>query len=126
MTMMSDDALGAEANDAQPLGRSAVLRRIFFGPLPCTPAPGECRSAPLFRSSIALNYVTGGARDMTFSARCHLSKIEAKTVAVRLGWMTMETAINAGCRVVRGERRHCATALRNHASRADEPARVQS
>jgi len=45
--------------------RLATLRTIMTGPLPTDVQAQECTVAVLFRSSVALNYLTGGARDGT-------------------------------------------------------------
>lgn len=94
-----------------------VLRSIFTDPLPTDVDHRECTVATLFRTSMALNYLTGGARDMTFSARCHRAKRTKRWVAARAGWSVLCMAIDASCGVLRGESDHCATAWTNHVTR---------
>lgn len=105
------------ARHAQPRRHVTALRTIFTGPLPADVGRHECSVATLFRASIALNYMTGGAPDMTFSARCHRTKRTGRSPAARAGWSLLAMAIDAGCGVLRGECEHCATAWANHVTR---------
>jgi len=97
--------------------RLATLRTIMTGPLPTDVQAQECTVAVLFRSSVALNYLTGGARDMTFSARCHRARRTKRSRIARAGWHALAMAIDASCGVLRGECEHCATAWTNHITR---------
>lgn len=90
---------------------------IFTAPLPTDMTAEECSVAILFRSSRALNYVTGGASDMTFSARCHAARRAARSAPVRAGWHLTALGIDIVCGVLRGEVEHCATAWVNHFTR---------
>lgn len=90
---------------------------IFTTPLPPDMSREECSVAVLYRSSQALNYVTGGAADMTFSARCHAGRRASRSASVRMGWHVMAMGIDTVCGAMRGESEHCATAWVNHVTR---------
>ncbi|MEM9138813.1 MAG: hypothetical protein AAGB15_03205 [Pseudomonadota bacterium] len=91
---------------------------IIGGPLPPDMAAEECSITALFRASRALNLLTGGSADMTFSARCHVRRTGANRLSTRLAWGVVEGIIDAICGIWRGECEHCATAWANHRSRA--------
>ena len=67
----------------------------------------------LFRLSVLLNRMTGGHRDMTFSARTRL-EYQQRRWAARWCWGALQVAIDLYCRTARGEVGHCAVALRNY------------
>ncbi|MFZ5962708.1 hypothetical protein ACOXXX_07125 [Thalassococcus sp. BH17M4-6] len=77
----------------------------------------EFTEAVLFVLSIRLNGLTGGERDMTFSARCHLSTLRARWWPVRALWAGMSAVIDLYCAAFRNEPTHCRTAWRNHRRR---------
>lgn len=94
------------------------LRAIVQGPLPADMVAEECSMTVLFRASRALNLLTGGAADMTFSARCHVQRLRARRLLMRVVWGIAEDCIDAICGIWRGECEHCATAWDNHRARA--------
>lgn len=105
-----------------PLGQTmSTLRTIFTGPLPSDLRGEECSVAVLFRASQALNYLTGGGREMTFSARCHMARRTARSWHRRAVWAAIAMGIDAACGALRGECEHCATAWINYITR-DTPA----
>lgn len=86
----------------------------------------EFTEALLFVLSIRLNRLTGGARDMTFSARCHLSIRTARFWQVRVIWRMTGGVIDLYCAHVRNETAHCATAWRNHTRRTPQRSTPQA
>ena len=94
-----------------------TFRDLAFGALPPDVREEECTVAILFRGSLILNFVTGGAPDMTFSARCHRSLLTCRTVPGRAAWRSMIAVIDVACASLRGETDHCATAWDNHRAR---------
>lgn len=82
------------------------------GPLPPDVLDEEITVLILFRLSLALNRLTGGLPDMTFSARtamrCH------RRCLLFPVWTVLRVVIDSYCRAFRGEIGHCATALRNY------------
>ncbi|KMK66651.1 hypothetical protein [Puniceibacterium sp. IMCC21224] len=77
----------------------------------------EFTEALLFVLSIRLNRLTGGAPDMTFSARCHNSSKTARLLSTRMIWAAMGAGIDLYCASFRGEALHCETAWYNHTHR---------
>lgn len=75
----------------------------------------EVTDLVLFRLSLLLNRATGGAADMTFSARTALS---CRRAGPR-GWIwhLPRIVIDLYCNRFRGEVDHCDTALANHRRR---------
>lgn len=100
-----------------PVGALRRVMQIFTDPLPADMRDEECSVVILFRASQALNCLTGGRDDMTFSARCHLLGRRARRPFGRLAWRIAEGAIDVGCAVLRGECAHCATAWVNYRAR---------
>ena len=96
-------------------GPAARLARIFTAPLP-EDIGDEVTVAALFRASQALNFLTGGRAEMTFSARCHLARRRSRGPA-RLGWTLTARGIDAACAMLRGECEHCAAAWGNYRAR---------
>ena len=96
-----------------------TLGQIYTDPLPSNMREQECSVVVLFRSSQALNYLTGGGRAMTFSARCHVARRTTRNRVRRTGWTLMAMGIDAICGVLRGECEHCATAWANHLARTE-------
>ncbi|MEM6621710.1 MAG: hypothetical protein AAF674_05730 [Pseudomonadota bacterium] len=96
---------------------ATTMVAIFTRPLPDDVIPEEVTVAMLFRGSLALNFATGGAPDMTFSARCHRARRAARSRISRAGWRTVGAVIDVACVLLRGERRHCAVAWSNHLAR---------
>lgn len=95
-------------------GTGQVLFRLLSGPLPPDVRDEEVTVAALFRASLILNFLTGGAPEMTFSARCHRSGRISRGVLNRTMWRGIALSIDAACAVLRGEESHCATAWANH------------
>ncbi len=109
----------AETSD-EPRARvedSSNLRQILTGPLPSDVLDVEITVVVLFRGSLALNFLTGGAPDMTFSARCHHARRTTRGPIVRAGWRVLAGTIDASCAILRGETEHCAAAWSNHLAR---------
>ena len=100
-----------------PAGRLGVLRILLWQDLPADVRDKECTVAVLFRASQVLNFVTGGAPRMTFSARCHRRRRTARALPVRAAWSVMAMGIDATCGAFRGETQHCATAWSNYVAR---------
>ena len=99
---------------APPKARLRRVAMIFTAPLPHDVIDCECSVVILFRASKALNTLTGGRDDMTFSARCHVLGRRSRTRIGRAIWRLAEGTIDVFCGVVRGEVEHCATAWDNH------------
>ncbi|WP_141135059.1 hypothetical protein [Puniceibacterium sediminis] len=85
----------------------------------------EFTEAVLFVLSIRLNRLTGGAADMTFSARCHITSTRAQWLPKRMAWGGMRRVIDLYCAAFRGEVLHCETAWYNHQSRVDPSAKPE-
>lgn len=93
------------------------LRMILTGPLPSDVIETEVTVTVLFRGSLALNFLTGGAPHMTFSARCHRARRTTRSPITRAGWHVLARTIDASCGILRGESEHCAAAWSNHLAR---------
>lgn len=91
-----------------------VVYRLLFAPLPADVRDEEITVAALFRASLILNFLTGGAPEMTFSARCHRSGRISRGILTRTMWRGTAMGIDAACAILRGEDAHCATAWANH------------
>lgn len=109
------DALDRSARPRS--GTMSVVAHLMTAPLPADVLREEYTVAVLFRSSLVLNFLTGGAADMTFSARCHRAGRISRWTAQRMFWRTLVGLIDLACAVLRGEREHCATAWANHRAR---------
>ena len=109
------DALDRSASKRP--GAVNVVARLMTEPLPADVPRDEYTVAVLFRSSLVLNFLTGGMPDMTFSARCHRAGRVSRWTAQRMFWRTMGALIDTACAILRGEREHCATAWANHRAR---------
>ena len=94
-----------------------TLARLYRDPLPHDVSEDEYTVAALFRGSLILNFLTGGAADMTFSARCHHSACVSRGPVRRLAWSVVSGSIDTACAALRGESEHCATAWDNHKAR---------
>jgi hypothetical protein len=103
-----------------PPGRFSTVWSLMTGPLPSDVRDEELTVAALFRASLILNFLTGGAPDMTFSARCHGAQKYGRMMPQRVAWRALAMAIDAICGVLRGECQHCAAAWSNHLSRDPE------
>lgn len=103
-------------NDARS-GAVKVLQQLLSGPLPSDVRDEEVTVAALFRASLILNFLTGGAPEMTFSARCHRSARIRRGTLNRTMWRGIAIGIDVACAVLRGEEAHCATAWANHRNR---------
>lgn len=110
------DAL--DRSDRPCTGAVSTLHRLLTGPLPADVPDDEYTVAALFRASLVLNFMTGGAANMTFSARCHRSGRVSRKVTQRALWRMTGAGIDIACAVLRGEREHCATAWANHRARS--------
>ncbi|MEM8697939.1 MAG: hypothetical protein AAGF44_02140 [Pseudomonadota bacterium] len=95
----------------------STVHGIFSDTLPDDMLPEGCSTGVLFRASQALNYLSGGPRGMTFSARCHRARRTARSWPHRAGWTALAMGIDAACATLRGECEHCATAWTNHITR---------
>lgn len=70
-----------------------------------------------FKASLALNRLSGGAADMTFSARAHLAATDRRSLLRRCLWRPVRGFIDLACAILRGEAHHCETAWINHCRR---------
>jgi len=93
------------------------LRDAALRAMPDTVSFDEFTDPLLFVLSIRLNRLTGGAPEMTFSARCHMSETTAPHWPMRLIWRGISAPIDLYCAAFRGEMQHCATAWINHQRR---------
>lgn len=98
-------------------GLTLTVARWRAGELPPDVTEDEFVDCLCFRISLVLNAATGGAPDMTFSARCHAGKRHGRSMPARLGWALAARCIDLSCAVLRGEAEHCATAWQNHMAR---------
>lgn len=98
-------------------GTIATIAGLAFGPLPFDMRQEEYTEIALFRASLVLNYATGGAPEMTFSARAHAARVHSKSVPRRLAWLLPVMVIDTACGMLRGEMRHCETAWINFRAR---------
>lgn len=101
----------------RPIGPFATFWYLLTGPLPSDVRDEELTVAALFRASLILNFLTGGAPDMTFSARCYGAQQNGRVLPQRVAWRIIAMSIDATCGVLRGECQHCAAAWSNHLSR---------
>ena len=95
-------------------GRRRGLIARFNDPatLPPDVLEEEITEIVLFRLSLLLNRATGGAADMTFSART--AQGCARGGLRGLCWQVPRVVVDAWCRVMRAEIDHCACALANY------------
>ena len=94
-----------------------TLIELLTAPLPADVSPQEYTVAALFRTSQALNFVTGGRAEMTFSARGHAGRIADRCRIRRIAWHLSAGLIDAVCGVLLGECKHCAAAWSNYRAR---------
>jgi len=112
------DLPGVRAAGARYLdGLALTVARWRAGELPPDVSEDEFVDCLCFRVSLVLNAATGGAPDMTFSARCHAGARHSRSVPGRLCWALTARCIDLSCAVLRGEAEHCATAWQNHMAR---------
>lgn len=114
-------ALGARPTGLIWSGRLQTLRNIVTGEVPVDVRTCEVSVVILFRASVALNFLSGGHPEMTFSARCHRSRCTSRGLIARFVWIGLAKTIDAAYAALRNESEHCATAWANHVLR---PGRV--